>query len=94
MQVSMGVIPKIEGEAAERFLNDIKKKENIMRREPKIELISCESGEWQVLKLDGEMFAEGHSIRNEDWITLFSELFGVDIIEKEISDLDMEEGNY
>lgn len=65
-----------------------------MRREPKLELIRCESGDWQVLKLNGEIFAEGHSIRNEDWITLINELFGIDILEKEISDENMENGNY
>lgn len=62
---------------------------------PCIELITCESGDWSVLRVNyGEDFqASGHSISKWDWIRLLNVL-GFDIDTKEISDEDMEDGNY
>ena len=62
---------------------------------PLIELITCESGDWEVLRLNnGEDFeANGHSISNYEWVILLGYL-GFEVEEKEISDEDMEEGNY
>ncbi len=59
----------------------------------KIELITCESGDWEVLKVDGEVRYEGHSIKIYECLELLEEL-GCDIFEKEISDDDMEMGDY
>jgi hypothetical protein len=62
---------------------------------PLIELISCESGDWQVLQvnLGEDFFVEGHSIRNEDWIHLLKEL-GYPVTKKCLKDEDMEYGDY
>lgn len=62
---------------------------------PFIELIICESGDWEVLRLNyGEDFnRENHSISNYDWIKLL-DLIGLKVEVREISDRDMEEGNY
>ena len=59
----------------------------------RVELITCETGDWEVLKLNDEIIAEGHSLSNMDWFTLLDKLdvlFGG----TEISDEDMENGNY
>ena len=60
----------------------------------KIEIISCESGDWEVLKVDDEIYYEGHEIHNEIWIRILSGKFNVECIDTEISDVDMQEGNY
>ena len=62
---------------------------------PYIELISCESGDWEILTVNyGEDFqASGHSISNWDWIRLLS-ILGFEVDKKEISDEDMENGEY
>lgn len=62
---------------------------------PFIELISNESGDWEVLRLDiGEGFhAEGHSISNWDWIELL-DVLGYKVEKIEISDEKMENGDY
>ena len=62
---------------------------------PLIELITCESGDWSVLKVNlGEDFEyQGHSIPDFKWIELL-EMLGYKVDYKEISDEDMEEGNY
>lgn len=62
---------------------------------PLIELITCESGDWEVLRMDlGESFEFGnHSIPNGVWIKLLEKL-GYEVKQKKISDEDMEEGNY
>ena len=62
---------------------------------PLIELITCESGDWEVLRVNlGEDFKrEGHSITRHDWSDLLNFLgYKLEVIE--ISDEDMEEGNY
>ena len=57
--------------------------------ENKIEYITNESGNWCVLKLNGEVFDEGHSISAHSWIELLRALtFTVDEIE--LSDEEME----
>ena len=58
-----------------------------------IEFVTCERGDWEVLKLNGEVFDAGHSIPPFKWIDLLREL-GFTVEEKEISDEDMEEGNF
>lgn len=62
---------------------------------PYIELFSNKSGDWEVLRLNlGEDFkVKGHSISGQDWINLL-EALGYDVDYKEVSDEDMEEGNY
>ena len=62
---------------------------------PLIELITCESGDWNVLRVNlGESFNHaGHSIPDFVWVKLIK-LLGFDIEKKEISDEDMENGNY
>lgn len=48
----------------------------------KIEYITNESGDWCVLKLNGEVFDEGHIISGHSWVELIRELnFTVDEIE-------------
>lgn len=59
----------------------------------KIEIITCPTGDWEVLKFNGELFADGHSIRQHDWIELLRKL-GHEVIETEISDEQMENGDY
>ena len=60
----------------------------------KIELITCESGDWKVLKVDGKIYDEGHSIPDFVWVKLLQEKFGVAFEETIISDEDMEMGEY
>ena len=40
----------------------------------KIELITNESGDWIILKLNDEFFAEGHSIYESEWLDLIKEI--------------------
>jgi len=62
---------------------------------PLIELITCESGDWEVLQVNlGEDFIrEGHRISNHDWIKLLKEL-GYPVTKKCLSDEVMEYGDY
>jgi len=62
---------------------------------PLIELIVCESGDWEVLQVNfGEDFkCEGHSISNYGWIGLL-EVLGFEVETKKISDKDMEDEKY
>lgn len=62
---------------------------------PLIELITCESGDWEVLRVNlGEDFQEeGHSINHWQWIDLIK-LLGYEVEKREISDEDMEYQNY
>jgi hypothetical protein len=59
----------------------------------KIELISCEGGDWEVLKVDGKVRFDGHSIREHEWIELLTEI-GADVTTRTISDEAMEMGEY
>ena len=62
---------------------------------PYIELITCETGDWEVLRVNmGEDFNfEGHFIPNRQWVALLDTL-GFKVKEIEISDEDMENYNY
>ena len=62
---------------------------------PLIELITCKSGDWEVLQVNlGEDFIrEGHRISNEDWIRLLKEL-GYPVSKKCLSDENMGYGDY
>lgn len=62
---------------------------------PLIELITCESGDWEVLRTNfGEDFKyEGHSIPDGVWVKLIEQL-GYEVETREISDEDMEMGEY
>lgn len=62
-------------------------------KQPTIRLITNECGEWVVLIVDGTVYDEGHTIPDFTWLKLLSEL-GCKVEEKEITDEDMEEGNY
>lgn len=66
-----------------------------MASKPHIELITCECGDWEVLRINlGEDFQrEGHNINNDMWIHLLNVL-GYEVETREISDEDMEFGNY
>ena len=58
-----------------------------------IELILSDS--YQILKLNGEIFAEGHSITLHNWIDLINKMNPSDIVQViEVSDEQMEEGDY
>jgi hypothetical protein len=59
-----------------------------------IELISCESGDWEVLKIDDRVLVEGHSIRSRDWVELIKYCFECEVKIEQISDEDMEYGRY
>jgi hypothetical protein len=62
---------------------------------PLLELITCESGDWSVLRIDlseGFEYA-GHDIPDFIWINFIKKL-GFNVEYKRISDEDMEEGNY
>lgn len=59
----------------------------------KIELIFCESGDWAVLKLNGKVYEEGHSIPDYIWLKLLQEL-GNETTSKVISDENMEDRNF
>ena len=45
-------------------------------------MIFCESGDWVVLKLNGEIYEEGHSIPDFLWLKLFKEL-GLELTENQ-----------
>lgn len=58
-----------------------------------IEVITNESGDWVVLKVDGKPYYEGHDIPTEIWLDLL-EKKGCNSMSKEITDEEMESGNY
>ena len=60
-----------------------------------IEHVVNEGGDWVVLKLNGEEFYSGHSVPDFVWMSLITEVAPfVHTSGKEVSDKDMEEGNY
>lgn len=68
-----------------------------MKDSPTIEYITCESGDWVVIKEMGVVFYEGHSVPDHVWLGLLENFVGRgdnDIKQTQISDKDMEEGNY
>lgn len=58
-----------------------------------VEVITCESGDWVVVKLNGKVFKEGHSIPESGWLNLLEKL-NVKTSMKEISDEEMENGEF
>lgn len=73
--------------ALEALLNDDEEDEQVDKF---VKLIGCESGDWQILEVDGVKWASGHSISDVDWLGLLSEHFGAMIECKTISDEEME----
>ena len=55
-----------------------------------VKLTNCESGDWQILEVDGTVWASGHSISDVNWLGLLSEHFGAMIECKIIPDEEME----
>lgn len=55
-----------------------------------VKLITCESGDWQILEVDGVEWASGHRITEDDWLELISEHFDGMIERRCISDEEME----
>ena len=55
-----------------------------------IKLITCESGDWEILEINGVEWASGHKIHNIDWLGLLSEHFDCQIQCTCISDEEME----
>lgn len=60
----------------------------------KIEYITCPNGDWVVLKVQDKEYYSGHSVPDFVWLTLLNEQPGTKMFSKEVSDKDMEEGNY
>lgn len=58
-----------------------------------VEVITSESGDWTIIKLNGEIIEEGHSIPASGWINLL-EMLDVKTSIKEISDEAMESGEF
>lgn len=54
-----------------------------------IRLITNESGDWEVLLLNGEVYEEGHSIPNHAWINLIHDL-GHEVSMEDVTDEEME----
>lgn len=59
-----------------------------------VEYITSPSGDYAVLKLNGRVFSEGHSIGAGTFLDILENRLGVDVKFTEISDEEMEEGNY
>ena len=55
-----------------------------------VKLITSESGDWQILEVNGVEWASGHTISEIDWLGLISEHFDGMIESTVISDEDME----
>ena len=58
-----------------------------------VEAITSESGDWVIIKLNGEIIEEGHSIPVRDWLGILEKL-NVKTSIKEISDEAMESGEF
>lgn len=55
-----------------------------------ITLTTSKSGDWQILEINGNEWASGHSISNVDWLSLLGEHFYCQIEVIWISDEEME----
>lgn len=55
-----------------------------------VKLTTNESGDWQILEVDGVEWASGHSISDVNWLGLLSEHFDCQIESAYISDEEME----
>lgn len=61
----------------------------------KIELITNESGDWIILKLNDEFFTEGRSISKSEWLNLIREINpNIQIKQIQITDEQMENCEY
>lgn len=58
-----------------------------------VELITCESGDWVIIKLNGDIIEEGHSIPSTSWLRLLDKL-NVSTSMKKISDEAMENRDF
>lgn len=58
-----------------------------------IRLISNESGDWEVLLLNGEVYEEGHDIPTHTWMNLIHGL-GHEVSIEEVTDEEMEYNLY
>ena len=58
--------------------------------EQHIKVINCESGDWQILEVNGTEWASGHSLSEHDWLGLLSEHFDCMVECECISDEEME----
>lgn len=57
---------------------------------PSVKVTNCESGDWQILEIDGVEWASGHRLTEHDWLGLLSEHFDAQIECECISDEEME----
>ena len=55
-----------------------------------VRLTTSESGDWQILEVDGVEWASGHTIPDTDWLGLISEHFDGMVESTVIPDEDME----
>ena len=55
-----------------------------------VKLINCESGDWQILEVNGTEWASGHNISDVDWLGLLSDHFNCMVECEYISDEEME----
>lgn len=58
-----------------------------------IKIITCPAGDWKVVKFNETVVSEGHDIGPYEFVDVLRQL-GHEVEEVEISDSDMEEGNY
>ena len=61
---------------------------------PEIKYITCESGDWKVLIVNGKLYHEGHDIPEHIWLELLEDKFDVNCKNIEISDDDMLERTF
>lgn len=57
---------------------------------PFVKLTRCESGDWEILEINGVIWASGHVITSDDWLGLLNEHFDCQIEATCISDEVME----
>ena len=55
-----------------------------------VKLTTCESGDWQILEINGQEFFSGHNIPSYNWLELLRKHFGCNIETECISDEEME----
>lgn len=58
-----------------------------------IKLVTSESGDWEVLFLNDEIYDEGHNIPTHTWLNIITRL-GCDVNTIELTDEEMESGLY
>lgn len=59
-----------------------------------IEIITSTSGDWGVCKINGTVVSEGHDVKYSEFISDIFYYLNIKPIYRQISDEDMEEGNY